>query len=77
MTDTQSKVIISSDLQDGRYSEKSRLHKGDYFKFPEGKTVYIFDGKDRKYGFRRKKFDDVNDYQYTKTNRKVVVDFTF
>lgn len=60
----------------------SKLKKGIFFRFVKpngtmGSTVYVHTGKDRKHGYSRYKFDDVNDYSYTKTDRKVAIDFTF
>lgn len=48
------------------------LKKGDYFRFKGGKTVYVYNGKDRKYGYEYYKFDDVNDWKYTKNGEREV-----
>ena len=61
---------------------KLKPNKDTYFRFLDkdnkpGTTVYVYSGKDRKYGYSYYKWEDVNDHKYTKTDRKVIIDFTF
>ena len=54
------------------------MKKGDYFKFPNRKTVYVYSGYcriNKKYEYF--KFEDVNDFGYRKKGTIVETDFTF
>lgn len=58
-------------------SKFSTIKKGEFFRFPGMKKVYIFNGGGPKRGFNYFPFDDVNDHKQTKTNRKIETDFDF
>ena len=54
------------------------IKKGDYFIFPNGKTVYVANGYNRhtrKYGYT--KFYDMNAYYEKQGSVLVLVDFPF
>ena len=55
----------------------SKLKKGDFFKFPGQKKVYIFKGGGPVRGFEFTDVSDVSNFKRTKTNRDVEIDFTF
>lgn len=55
----------------------SQLKKGEFFKFLGFKKIYIYKGKDRKFGFEYVDSDDISGFHYTKTDRKVITDFEF
>ena len=56
----------------------SKCKKGEYFRFPKGKKVYTYSGKDRKYGYHYVPHDDIwGGGQYTKTDRTIEIDFTY
>lgn len=55
----------------------SKIKKGEYFRFPGKKKVYIFNGGGKKKGFSYTAFDDINATYTTKTDRVIETDFEF
>lgn len=60
-----------------KISKLSKLKKGEYFRFPGKKKVYVYDGGGAKTGFRYHSDNDINSDFKTKTDRKVEIDFTY
>lgn len=64
-------------IEDGTISKLSKIKKGEFFKLEGGKTVYVYDGKLTRGFFHYHKFDDANAIHQTKTDRSIIIDFTF
>jgi len=62
---------------DGKPTILSKIKKGEFFRFPHHKTVYVYDGKLTRGYFHYHKFDDTNAIKQTKTDHKIIVGFTF
>lgn len=60
-----------------RESTFSKIKKGEFFRFPERKKVYLFGGGGSKRGYEYAPVDDVNDVKNTKTNRVIEIGFTY
>jgi hypothetical protein len=60
----------------------SLLKKGDWFRFIGKNKTYVYNGKVRiqgtqKFEFEYYDFEDINNFQYLKTDKVVDIDFEF
>jgi len=56
----------------------SQLTYGVFVKLtPESKQVFMFIGKDRKFGFTLQNENDISNYKFFKKDRKVIIGFTY
>jgi len=62
---------------DGKPTFLSKIKKGEFFRFPHNKTVYVYDGKLTRGYFHYHKFDDYNHNVHTKMDRQIIIGFTF
>jgi hypothetical protein len=68
---------INTDYWEGKPTFLSKIKKGELFRFAGKKTVYVYDGKLTRGYFHYHKFDDYNDNKQTKTDRHILINFTF
>jgi hypothetical protein len=74
------KFFIDNELvkgEDYQVSQLSKLKKGEFFKFKDRPTVYVYDGKPNSGRFAYYKADDINAWKDTPTDRYVRIGFTY
>ena len=67
--------IIQTD--GSRQSFFSLIKKGEVFKFPNGKKIYIFNGGGPVKGYNYVENDDISGFHSTKTDREIVIGFDY
>lgn len=69
---------IDPPLNDGKLTTIEKVKKGEWFKLPNKKTVYVQEGynrTDKKY--ESYKYEDVSHFRFFKKGTVVEIDFTF